>query len=580
MVMKSWRVCRAGAAPVISNLMDCLGISGVLDSVVPWDERQCKLSVSNRVKAMVINILAGRTPLYNMGEYFEHQDMANLFGEGISFEDVTDDSLARGLDKIHQANPRKVISSALMTGISREGVKVDAIHGDTTSISVYGQYERDDIAELAMNDRAIAIMLGHSKDHRPDLKQLKAGLFVTSEGIPVMGEALDGNMDDKTWSGRCIETLKKMESEFDKIDLDKITYVADSALATKGNLRAIHELERKDGKKGLYFVTRLPATFKMEHKLIEEAWDKDTWVELGKTSQAKDAAVYRSQMFIRSIEEIKYKLVVVHSSKLDGRKQKSITKKIEQLKVDLEKAATELENREYACRPDAEKGLKRFVKEHNNEFYELAGEVVEVERNKRWGKRGRPPKDYIPEVETIYQVKCSVGEAKEASVNRAFEQASCFVLITNRLSDNWDSRRILREYKDQHSVEASFSFMKNPTYLDAIFLKKPERVEALTYVMILALFIYQILQRRVRAALAEEDSYVTVNGLKLRRPTGNRVLQLLRYIHVAMINDGEKESRQLEEMERSEPLDRVLRLVGFTREIYLTTRAGPRYLLE
>jgi len=543
--MKSWRVFLAGAGPVISNLMDSLGITGVLDSVVLWDERQCKLSVSAGVKAMIINILAGRTPLYNMGEFFQHQDMANLFGEGITFEDVTDDSLARGLDKIHEANPRKVISSALMTAIRQEGVEVDAIHGDTTSISVYGQYERDD--ELAVNDPAISIVLGHSKDHRPDLKQLKAGLFVTSEGIPVMGEALDGNMDDKTWSGRCIETLKKMEREFDRIDLDKITYVSDSALATKDNLQAIHKLERENGKKGLFFVTRLPATFRMEHNLIERAWEKDNWVELGKTSQAKDAAVYRSQIFIRAVNDVKYKLLVVHSSKLDGRKQKSITKRIEQLKVDLEKATKELEKQEYACRPDAEDGLKRFVKEHHNEFCDLAGEVVEVERNKKWGKPGRPPKDYVPEVERVYQVKCRIGETNGASVKKAFEQASCFVLITNRLSHEWDDRRILTEYKEQHSVETSFSFMKNPTYLDAIFLKKPERVEALTYVMILALFLHRILQRRVRKALAEEGSYVTVDGIKLKQPTGNRVLQLLKYTRVALVNDGEKEYRLLED---------------------------------
>jgi hypothetical protein len=37
---------------------------------------------------------------------------------------------------------------------------------------------------------------------------------------------------------------------------------------------------------------------------------------------------------------------------------------------------------------------------------------------------------------------------------------------------------------------------------------------------------------------------------------------------------------QLENAARKEPLDRVLRPAGFTREIYLTTRPAPLYLRE
>ncbi|NLU10648.1 MAG: hypothetical protein GXW90_06885 [Tepidanaerobacter acetatoxydans] len=95
---------------------------------------------------------------------------------------------------------------------------------------------------------------------------------------------------------------------------------------------------------------------------------------------------------------------------------------------------------------------------------------------------------------------------------------------------------ILKEYKNQNSVETSFRFLKNPVFLNEIFMKKPSRIEALTYVMLLALFLYQVLQRRVRNALAKEGIYLVVQGgVKTTKPTGNRILELLNPINTAIV---------------------------------------------
>ncbi|WP_335012655.1 hypothetical protein [Nostoc sp.] len=43
------------------------------------------------------------------------------------------------------------------------------------------------------------------------------------------------------------------------------------------------------------------------------------------------------------------------------------------------------------------------------------------------------------------------------------------------------NKQMLSEYKAQQSCERGFSFLKNPLFLaDSIFLKSPERIEALT----------------------------------------------------------------------------------------------------
>ncbi|MDA8205304.1 MAG: hypothetical protein M0Z36_04485 [Thermaerobacter sp.] len=44
----------------------------------------------------------------------------------------------------------------------------------------------------------------------------------------------------------------------------------------------------------------------------------------------------------------------------------------------------------------------------------------------------------------------------------------------------------MREYQEQTSVERHFHFVKDRLFVGALFLKKPERIEALGYVLLLA----------------------------------------------------------------------------------------------
>ncbi len=74
-----------------------------------------------------------------------------------------------------------------------------------------------------------------------------------------------------------------------------------------------------------------------------------------------------------------------------------------------------------------------------------------------------------------------------------------FVLISNVLKEQMDDREILREYKEQVSVEACFRILKDPYFIDELFVKIPERLEALAYVMIISLMVLNLLEHNVRA---------------------------------------------------------------------------------
>ena len=87
-------VLRDGPGPVISAMCRSIGLTGTINRMVDWDERQCKMSPGFRVEAVIINLLMGRRPLYRLDAFFEYMDVSKLFGPMISPEDITDDAVA------------------------------------------------------------------------------------------------------------------------------------------------------------------------------------------------------------------------------------------------------------------------------------------------------------------------------------------------------------------------------------------------------------------------------------------------------------------------------------------------------
>ena len=154
-----------GPGPTLVALCEILKIAKTIDTLVDWDEKQCKLSPGTRIVAMLLNIFSGRTPLYRVEDFFKGQDLPNLFGVGVKSSDFNDDALARALDKLIEKGPKKVISTVMLNAIAIEKIDISHLHADTTSVSVYGEY---DIQEEGFID----IVRGFSKDYRNDLKQL------------------------------------------------------------------------------------------------------------------------------------------------------------------------------------------------------------------------------------------------------------------------------------------------------------------------------------------------------------------------------------------------------------------------
>ena len=61
------------------------------------------------------------------------------------------------------------------------------------------------------------------------------------------------------------------------------------------------------------------------------------------------------------------------------------------------------------------------------------------------------------------------------------------------------NEEILSEYKGQSGTERGFKFIKDDTFqVDSVFLKTPERIDALMMVMTLCLMVYGVADSKVK----------------------------------------------------------------------------------
>ncbi len=87
--------------------------------------------------------------------------------------------------------------------------------------------------------------------------------------------------------------------------------------------------------------------------------------------------------------------------------------------------------------------------------------------------------------------------------------------------------------------QRGFSFLKDPLFFaDSVYLKSPERIEALAMIMGLCLLVYTLAQRQIRLALYESQLKIENQlGKLIDNPTLKWIFQCFQAIHLVTFND-------------------------------------------
>lgn len=533
---------RSGATGLINSLCKEIGLVKHINQSVTWDEKQWNVSPGQHILALVINTLCGRVPLYRVEKFYEDQDVEGLFGTGRTAHDFNHDALGRALDTLYEAGAKSIFTSLTLRNLMTSGASLQFARGDTTSKVMYGAYEDEG------DPNTVKVERGYSKDKRSDLKQIVMGLVTIGRGMPLLGNVNDGNLDDKTWNSQLIDTMTKaLQPE----QIRKLVYVADSAFFTEKNVKKAH------GKK-LYFISLVSEKHKLREICIEEVLKDNQMLNLGRLSEQKNASEYHIQEIVQDYHGIPLRCIVVYSTHLAEQKKATFTRQLQKEQAQLEKAAEKLIKQEFSCAGDAHKAGKAFCAHHRKSPFPISFNTEPVTRPKRRNKRGRPKKTEVPEMETVYRLHIDIAPIPPAVVEEKERRMGYFVLATNHNNTaELPAEQVLREYKQQSSVELRFKFLKDPMFVDSLFLKTPERIEALGYVLLIALFIYMTLEERIRKAIQKENIRIQpVRGWYTSKPTAKQVILMLEHIVTIYWYDREtgKWHKQMQQNEHAKKI--------------------------
>lgn len=519
--------------PVLRALIDQLGIHEILDAALPKHPLS-RVSDADCVVAMMLNVLCGRVALFRMDQWMGRTDTELLLGPGRDADAFDDNRLAAALDHIDVVG-----TDWLLTGVVQRYLaaplreRAYSVHQDFTSYSVYGEY-RD------VSPTGPLPMFGHSKDLRPDMKQLIFGLSLHgSAGIPLVCSTLDGNTaDTRANRNHLAELARLLPPE------DEVTIVGDCKLVdgqTIGQLLSA----------GFDFVSLLPATYTLRSELVRDAYalepDTSKWPILGSHPgrlKADPVTFYRGRSTeapfpvllhrapeeggegppegVVSVETLRF--LLVHSDNLATLFEAQLADRLTTEVAAITEAIERINRKPASCEHDGLRAARKALPKLR--FHTVGLTLVAEERPLKRARRGRPKAGTATPTETVWLASAAV-QLDAAAVIRERQEASCFPLVTSHLeTPGWDDVRILSEYRHQGIVEGTtgFRWLKGPAAVSPMFLKTPTRMRALGLVMVLALMVRNYWQFRMRAAAREAKE--TIQHPFTKRPVTNLTAEM------------------------------------------------------
>jgi transposase len=521
-----------GHLGIVAGAFDSLGIGRVLDRALPKN-RHHNLSHTQSVKAMCINGLGFvERRLYLFPAFFSDIAVSRLLGPEVTIEQLNDDVLGRTLDAIAEYGPTELFNEIVAECLLPSEFGSHCVHIDTTNFSVTGEYESD------FDARKIEITYGYPKDGRWDLKRFVLGIAANQHGVPLFLQTFSGNESDKESIRKIVEALtENLRSK------EKVYHVADSAFYTTETLEMLGQ--------HTFWISRVPSTI-TEVKDLEDA---DLVMQKGKDTR------YSYSEHSVEYAGVPQKWVVFHSEMMHERKEKTLEAG---LKKDFEKARVSLKKlsaHEFVCEPDARAAALKWLEKHPRYLFQEFSVVPVTHKVQK--TRGRPKSDESVMISYLLSAKL---EMNPDLIQKEKQKLGRFVLATNDLSISPDL--LLEYYKNQGTVERGFRFLKDKSFKVAeVFLKKNSRIQALAMIMVLCLFIYSMVEFRLRRELkCSGETVLSQTNKPTQKPTLKwTFFQFRRVREYSIVTE---KTRTVKIANLSEDLRKILGLLGPSYEKY------------
>jgi transposase len=439
-----------------------------------------------------------------------------------------------------------------------ERVRFDA----TTS---YGYHAIDDDGLM---------QLGHSKDHRPDLPQIKLmAAAAEPSGLFLAGDVHPGNAADDPLYLPLYRRVRELLGQAG------LLYAGDckmAAVETRAEIAAA----------GDFYLTRLPMTG-------EVAAQFPAWVEAAMTSapavdlveiRAEDELIGRGYEFERSQSAVVGRAVhtwiervqIIRSEALAQSQAAALGRRLDKAEAALRGLTPPPGpgRTQFTTGWELEHAVSGVLAEHQVEgLLEVSWEREETSRTKYVG-RGRGGPDRPKKTEWAIRYQITTVRRDDTAIRDREARMGWQVQVTNTPTERLSLADSLFTYRGGWSVERIFHVFKDePLGIRPFYVRRDDQIQGLTHLVTLALRALMLLEVLVRRG--QEKSGERLKGLypgqpkrETDRPTAKRILEAISRTEITLtqVESGGEVRWHLKTL--PELVKRVLGYLGLSEAVY------------
>jgi transposase len=489
--------------------------------------------------------------------------LSRVTGEGVRAHEFSDDRLEIVLRLFSDDAHWTAFESALNQHLVRVyDLPTQRVHVDSTSASAYTSVSEEGLFQF-----------GHSKDHRPDLPQVKVMQAVLDPlGMPLATDVVSGERADDPLYVPCIERVRA------SLGRSGLLYVGDCKMASR-NTRAWVAGQ------GDYYLCPLPQVQLTEGELAEafEALERG---EVALSSVFRESNDGKPTLIAEGYER---QVPMAFEAKGESQRwteRRLVVRSLRQAKASeaalrarVAKAKAQVEALNQRGR-----GRQRFAE--IDELRQAVNEVVQRHHVEdflwlRYEQHctSRPVRAYRDRAAGIKAQRQATVEVRvdEEALESAVGRLGWRVYGTNQPSEQLSLEQAVLAYRSEYLVERSLGRLKGrPLSLRPMYVQRDDHATGLIRLLSIALRVLTLLEFVGRRHLALEA--VKMAGLyagnpkrETARPTAERFLEAFQEITLTVIALPQQTFRHVTPLS---PIQRrILEMLGFSAAVYTRLEA-------
>ncbi len=557
---------RVDDVPLLLAQMERMGLAALLDAHFPTHGNWQGLTFGRVATIWLSSILSrGDHRLVHVEPWVAQRQstLHRVTGEVVRAQEFSDDRLEIVLRLLSDDVHWTAFESALNQHLVRVyDLSIQRVHVDSTSASAYTSVSEEGLFQF-----------GHSKDHRPDLPQVKVMQAVLDPlGMPLATDVVSGERADDPLYVPCIERVRA------SLGRSGLLYVGDCKLASRDTRAWI-------AGQGDYYLCPLPQVQLAEREWAEafEALERGEVVLSPVFRESDDG---KPQLIAEGYER---QVPMVREAKGESQswtERRLVVRSLRQAKA----SEAALRARVAQAKAQVEalnqrgRGRKRFAE--IDELRQAVNEVVQRHQVAdflwlRYAQHctSRPVRAYRGRAAGIKAQRQATVEVRvdEEALASAVGRLGWRVYGTNQPREQLSLEQAVLAYRSEYLVERSLGRLKGcPLSLTPMYVQRDDHATGLIRLLTIALRVLTLLEFVGRRQLALEE--VKMAGLyagnpkrETARPTAERLLEAFGEITLTVIALPQQTIRHMTPLSAIQL--RILEILGFSAEVYTRLEA-------